>query len=209
MIDLYTWPTPNGRKISILLEELEMLYNTIPIDISNDEQFTKEFTNISPTNKIPAIIDKENNQTIFETGAIMLYLSNKNNKFLSKENYWEIMKWFFFQISQVGPFLGQAHQYLHYNKGKSEFAEQKSSDYVKRVYETLDKQLSINKYLAQNYSIADIATWPWIARFEIHKVKLEKYPNVFRWYKLIAKRPAVIKGYNVIGEHIKIPMPLN
>ena len=209
MINLYTWPTPNGRKISILLEELEVKFKIVPINIQNNEQLSKEFTMISPANKIPVIIDKDTNESIFESGAIMIYLAKKYNKFLSEEHYWEIMKWFFFQISQVGPFLGQAHQYLHYNKGKSEFAEQKSSDYVKRVYETLDKQLSINKYLAQNYSIADIATWPWIARFEIHKVKLEKYPNVFRWYKLIAKRPAVIKGYNVIGEHIKIPMPLN
>ena len=207
MINLYTWPTPNGRKISIMLEEINIPYHVIPIDINNDEQFSKEFSLISPSNKIPAIVDTDNNESIFETGAIMLYLAKKYNKYLSEKHYWEIMKWFFFQISQVGPFLGQAHQYLHYNKGKSEFAEQKSSDYVKRVYETLDKQLSINKYLAKKYSIADIATWPWIARFEIHKVKLEKYPNVFSWYKLIAKRPAVIKGYNVIGEYIKIPMP--
>ena len=207
MIDLYTWPTPNGRKISILLEELEIPYNIIPVDISKDEQFSKKFTSISPSNKIPTIVDTENNQSVFETGAIMLYLCNKNNRFISKDNYWEIMKWFFFQISQVGPFLGQAHQFLHYNAGKSKFAEQKSMGYVKRVYETLDKQLLVNEYLAKEYSVADIATWPWIARFEIHKVKLEKYPNVLKWYKLIAKRKAVIKGYNVLGEYIKIPMP--
>ncbi len=207
MIDLYTWPTPNGRKISILLEELEIPYNIIPVDISKDEQFSKKFTYISPSNKIPAIVDSENNQSVFETGAIMLYLCNKKNKFISKENYWEVMKWFFFQISQVGPFLGQAHQYLHYNSGKSEFAEQKSLVYVKRVYETLDKQLSLNEYLAKEYSIADIATWPWIARFEIHKVKLNKYPNVLKWYKSIAERKAVIKGYNILGKYTKIPMP--
>ena len=103
--------------------------------------------------------------------------------------------------------MGQAHQFLHYNSGKSKFAEKKSREYVKRVYKTLDKRLSSHKYLANEYSIADISTWPWIARFEIHKIKLEKFPNVFRWYKIISKRPAVIKGYNVVGEYVKIPMP--
>ena len=124
MINLYTWPTPNGRKISILLEELEVQYNVIPIDIQNDEQFSKEFSLISPSNKIPAIVDTDNNESIFETGAIMLYLAKKYNKYLSEKHYWEIMKWFFFQISQVGPYLGQAHQFLHYNLGKSKFAEE-------------------------------------------------------------------------------------
>ena len=207
MIDLYTWPTPNGRKISILLEELKIPYNIIPVDISKDEQFSIKFTNISPSNKIPAIFDKENNESVFETGAIMLYLSNKNNKFISKEIYWEVMKWFFFQISQVGPYLGQAHQFLHYNKGKSKFAEKKSIDYVKRVYKTLDKQLLNNEYLAKKYSIADIATWPWIARFERHKINLKNYPNVLRWYLLISERPAVIKGYNIVGDFYEIPIP--
>ena len=206
MINLYTWPTPNGRKISILLEELEVQYNVIPIDIQNDEQFSKEFSLISPSNKIPAIVDTDNNESIFETGAIMLYLAKKYNKYLSEKHYWEIMKWFFFQISQVGPFLGQAHQYLHYNIGKSEFAEKKSIDYVKRVYSTLEKRLVNNTYLGIEYSIADIATWPWIARFEIHKANLNDYPNVLKWYQEIAKRPAVIKGYNVIGDKVDIPM---
>ena len=207
MIDLYTWPTPNGRKISILLEELNAPYNVIPINISKEEQFSKKFSAISPSNKIPAIVDKENNKNIFESGAIMLYLATKYNKFLPKQHYGEIMQWFFYQISQVGPFLGQAHQFLHYHAGKSSFAEEKYTDYVKRVYETLDQRLLNNEYLGIEYSIADIATWPWIARFEIHKAKIEEYPNVLRWYKLIAKRPAVIKGYNVVGEYIKIPLP--
>ena len=117
------------------------------------------------------------------------------------------MKWFFFQISQVGPFLGQAHQFLYYNKGKSLFAEKKYIDYVRRVYDTLENRLQANEYLGIEYSIADIATWPWIARFEVHKVNLENYNNILRWYKLISKRPAVIKGYNVIGQKIKIPYP--
>ena len=136
----------------------------------------------------------------------MLYLASKYNQFIPEKHYWEIMKWFFFQISQVGPFLGQAHQYLHYNIGKSEFAEKKSIDYVKRVYSTLEKRLVNNTYLGIEYSIADIATWPWIARFEIHKANLSDYPNVLKWYQEIATRPAVIKGYNVIGDKVDIPM---
>ncbi len=206
MIELYTWPTPNGRKISILLEELKVPYKVIPINIDNNEQFFEKFSRISPSNKIPIINDKETGTTIFESGAIMMYLSNKYKKFLDKENYFEIMEWFFFQISQVGPYLGQAHQFLHYNAGKSKFAEEKYKAYVKRVYETLDKRLSKHQYLGKVYSIADIATWPWIARFEIHKVDLEKYPNVLKWYKLIMQRTAVIKGYNVVGEYVKIPL---
>jgi len=206
MIDLYTWPTPNGRKISILLEEMQVPYNVISINIKKEEQFSEKFSAISPSNKIPAIVDKENNKSIFETGAIMLYLATKYNKFIPEKHYWEVMQWFFFQTSQVGPLLGQAHQFLHYHSGKSEFAEQKYKEYVKRVYETLDQRLTTNEYLGKQYSIADIATWPWIARFEIHKAKIERYPNVLRWYKLIAKRPAVNKGYNVAGEYIKIPL---
>ncbi len=207
MIDFYTWPTPNGRKISILLEEINTPYKVIPVDITNNEQFSKEYTTISPSNKIPAIVDKENNQSIFETGAIMLYLSKKYNKFLPKQYYYEVMQWFFFQISQVGPYLGQAHQFLHYHSGKSIFAEEKYRNYVKRVYETLDQRLIDNEYLGVEYSIADIATWPWIARFEIHKAELNQFSHILRWYKNISERPAVIKGFNVVGDFVKIPMP--
>ena len=207
MIDFYTWPTPNGRKISILLEEINTPYKVIPVDITNNKQFSKEYTAISPSNKIPAIVDKENNQSIFETGAIMLYLSKKYNKFLPKQYYYEVMQWFFFQISQVGPYLGQAHQFLHYHSGKSIFAEEKYKNYVKRVYETLDQRLIDNEYLGVEYSIADIATWPWIARFEIHKAELNQFSHILRWYKNISERPAVIKGFNVVGDFVKIPMP--
>ena len=207
MIDFYTWPTPNGRKISILLEEINTPYKVIPVDITNNEQFSKEYTTISPSNKIPAIVDKENNQSIFETGAIMLYLSKKYNKFLPKQYYYEVMQWFFFQISQVGPYLGQAHQFLHYHSGKSIFAEEKYRNYVKRVYETLNQRLIDNEYLGVEYSIADIATWPWIARFEIHKAELNQFSHILRWYKNISERPAVIKGFNVVGDFVKIPMP--
>ncbi len=206
MINLYTWPTPNGRKISILLEELQVPYKVIPIDIEKDEQFSKEFSLISPNNKIPAITDLETKTNIFESGAIMLYLANKYKKYLSDKSYWSIMEWFMFQLTQVGPYLGQAHQFLYYHSGKSKFAEDKYINYVKRTYRTLDSRLENNEYLGTEYSIADIATWPWIARFERHQVDLKNYPNVLRWYKLISKRSAVIKGYNVVGKFEKIPL---
>ena len=206
MINLYTWPTPNGRKISILLEELKIPYKVIPINIEKDEQFSKEFSLISPNNKIPAITDLETKTNIFESGAIMLYLANKYRKYLSDKSYWPIMEWFMFQLTQVGPYLGQAHQFLYYHSGKSKFAEDRYINYVKRVYRTLDSRLENSEYLGIEYSIADIATWPWVARFERHRVDLKNYPNVLRWYKLISKRSAVIKGYNVVGKFEKIPL---
>lgn len=206
MIDLYTWPTPNGRKISILLEELNTQYKVIPIDIVNNEQFQKEFTKISPSNKIPAIFDHETQTSIFESGAIMLYLADKYDKFLPKKSYWITMEWFMFQLTQVGPILGQAHQFLFYHPGQGEFVENKYIDYAKRIYETLNTRLGQRKYLGDEFSIADMATWPWIARFERHKIDLNAYPEVLRWYHFIAKRPGVQKGYNVVGEFEKIPL---
>ena len=206
MIDLYTWPTPNGRKISILLEELKVPYQVHPIDIGKKEQFLKEFSQISPSNKIPAIVDQENGQSIFESGAIMMYLSNKYDQFIPQKHYWQIMEWFVFQLSQVGPLLGQAHQFLFYHPNQSKFIEKKYIDYTKRIYQTLNDRLKNNEYLGVEYSIADIATWPWIARFERHQIIISDYTNVFRWYKLIRQRSAVIKGYNVVGKKEKIPI---
>ena len=207
MIDLYSSPTPNGRKISIMLEELGVKYNPIFINLEQKEQFSEEFSKISPSNKIPVIVDKNNNQTIFESGAILLYLAKKYNKFLDDDNYWEIVQWVFFQMAYVGPMLGQAHQYLFYNPGKSKFAEEKTKGYAKHIYEILNKKLSEQEYFSNKYSIADIAIWPWIARFERHQVDLNNYPNVRRWYLQISKRPAVVKGYNVVGDFFDIPKP--
>jgi len=206
MIDLYSSPTPNGRKITIMLEELRVKYNSIFINLEQKEQFSDDFSKISPTNKIPVIVDKDNNQKVFESGAILLYLAKKYNKFLNEDNYWEIIQWVFFQMSYVGPMLGQAHQYLFYNPGKSKFAEEKTKGYVKHIYEILDKRLSEQEYFSNEYSIADIAIWPWTARFERHKINLNHYPNVLRWYKQIGLRPAVIRGYNAIGEETQIPL---
>ena len=207
MIDLYSSSTPNGRKISIMLEELDIKYNPILISLDKKEQFSPEFSKISPTNKIPVIVDKESGQIIFESGAILLYLAKKYNKFLNEKDYWNVVQWLFFQMAYVGPMLGQAHQYLFYHKGKSKFAEEKSKGYTNNVYEILNTQLSKYNYLCNEYSIADIAVWPWIARFKRHQINLKKYPNVLRWYLNIAKRPAVIKGYNIIGDFDEIPVP--
>ena len=207
MIDLYSSSTPNGRKITILLEELDIKYNPILISLDKKEQFSPEFSKISPTNKIPVIVDKESGQIIFESGAILLYLAKKYNKFLNEKDYWNVVQWLFFQMAYVGPMLGQAHQYLFYHKGKSKFAEEKSKGYTNNVYEILNTQLSKYNYLCNEYSIADIAVWPWIARFKRHQINLKKYPNILRWYLNIAKRPAVIKGYNIIGDFDEIPVP--
>ena len=207
MIDLYSSATPNGRKITIMLEELRLKYNPIQINLDKKEQFSEKFSKISPSNKIPVIVDKENNQTIFESGAILLYLANKYNKFLNKKNYWDVMQWLFFQMAYVGPMLGQAHQYLFYHPGKSKFAEEKSKDYTQHIYKILNERLSKNNYICEDYSIADIAIWPWIARFERHQINLKNYPNILRWYLLISERPAVIKGYNIVGDFYEIPIP--
>ena len=207
MIDLYSSSTPNGRKISIMLEELGVKYKPILISLDKKEQFSPEFSKISPTNKIPVIVDKESGQIIFESGAILLYLAKKYNKFLNEKDYWNVVQWLFFQMAYVGPMLGQAHQYLFYHKGKSKFAEEKSKGYTNNVYEILNTQLSKYNYLCNEYSIADIAVWPWIARFKRHQINLEKYPNILRWYLNISKRPAVIKGYNIIGDFDEIPVP--
>ncbi len=207
MIDLYSSSTPNGRKISIMLEELGEKYNPILISLDKKEQFSPEFSKISPTNKIPVIVDKESGQIIFESGAILLYLAKKYNKFLNEKDYWNVVQWLFFQMGYVGPMLGQAHQYLFYHKGKSKFAEEKSKGYTNNVYEILNTQLSKYNYLCNEYSIADIAVWPWIARFNRHQINLKKYPNILRWYLNISKRPAVIKGYNIIGDFDEIPVP--
>ncbi len=205
MIDLYSSATPNGRKISIMLEELGVQYNAIHIDLEKKEQFSDFFSKISPSNKIPVIVDNDKGNTVFESGAILLYLAEKYDKFLNKNYYWEIVQWLFFQMSYVGPMLGQAHQYLFYNPGKSKFAEEKSKSYTKHVYQILDERLSSREYIVDEYSVADISIWPWIARFERHQINLNEYTNVLRWYLEISNRTAVIKGYNVVGDYYEIP----
>ena len=208
MIDLYTWSTPNGRKISIMLEELGLEYKVNPINIIKDEQFSDSFLKISPNNKIPAIIDHDNNTTLMESGAILLYLANKYKKFLphSIDDRNKCIEWLFFQAASQGPMLGQAHHFLKFNKGKSEYAENRYKKEAERLYEVMDKRLSVSDYLGGNeYSIADISSWPWVARFDWHQIEITKFQHVSRWYKQISQRSAVLKGYDIPEIGAKIP----
>jgi GST-like protein len=206
MIELFYYPTPNGRKISILLEELELEYKLTRIDITKNEQFLDKFSKISPLNKIPLIIDNE--EIVFESGAILIYLAKKKKfKFYPTQYEKYINEWLMVQVSFVGPMLGQLHFFHKFNKGKSEFAENRFLDLAKKIYEYLDRQLAKNKYLACNeYTIADIATFPWLCRHEWHDVGIKKYKNLSRWYEDISKRKAVIKGYDPENLGEKIPL---
>jgi GST-like protein len=209
VIDLYTWTTPNGRKISIALEELGLPYTVQPIDIGKDEQFAPDFLKISPNNKIPAIIDHDNNFSLFESGAILMYLAEKTGKLMPKDLQvrYRVIEWLMWQMGGVGPMLGQVHHFVKYNHGKAPYAEERYTKEAHRLYGVLNKQLDGNDYIAGDYSIADIATWPWISRFEWQQIDLNKYPNVKRWYVAIANRPAVQKGYQVPKNVGPVPMP--
>ena len=208
MIELFSADTPNGKKISIMLEEISYEYKLTKIDISSGEQFNPEFIKISPFSKIPVIIDHENNETIFESGAILIYLAEKSKKFYDKEDRLKINQWLMAQMGYIGPMIGQHHQFHHYNPGKSNFGEERYFKITKKIYQDLDDRLANSKYLAgKNYSIADIATWPWIARHEWHDIGLKKYKNLSRWYLDIANREAVIKGYDSFKKGLVIPKP--
>lgn len=210
MIDLYTWSTPNGRKVSIMLEECGLEYTAHKIDIRADEQFAPDFLKIAPNNRIPAIIDNETGLTLMESGAILMYLAEKSGKFWPQEfePKWRTVEWLMWQMGGIGPMIGQAHHFIKNNKGKSEYSEQRYLNESKRLYGVLDRRLANNEYMVgDEYTIADIATWPWISRFEWHAVDITEYPNVLRWYKAIASRPAVERGYNVPVEQPGIPMP--
>ena len=208
MIDLYTWATPNGRKISILLEELKVDYKVFPINIMQNEQFNENFLKISPNNKIPAILDNENNISMMESGAIMLYLAEKYKKFLPTkfEHRFKCIEWLNFQTASLGPMLGQAHHFLKFNKGKSNYSEERYYKEAERLYKVMNTELKKKKYLAgDDYTIADIATWPWVARFEWRKVNLKNYKYVADWYKNISSREAVQKGYDIPSIGVNIP----
>lgn len=206
MIDLYTWSTPNGIKASIALEELGIDYAVHPINIGKDAQFDPEFLKISPNNKIPAIVDRASGRSVMESGAILYYLAQKHNSLLGDDPT-VTLEWLMVQMGGVGPMLGQVHHFLQFNKGISDYAENRYWTEGLRLYGVLDRRLSNHDYLAGSYSIADIATWPWISRWEWHNVDWSKFPNLKRWYRLIAERPAVVKGYNVPRELGPIPMP--
>ncbi len=206
MIELLTANTPNGKKISIMLEEINYEYKITKVNINKDEQFNSEFIKLSPFSKIPVIIDHENNQSLFESGAILIYLGEKSGKFYNEDERTIINQWLMGQMAYVGPMLGQHHQFHHYNPGKSEFGENRYFKISKRIYRELDKRLADSKFLAgKNYTIADIATFPWIARHDWHDIGLKKYINLSRWYEEISKREAVIKGYDLLKKGEEIP----
>ena len=208
MIDLFSANTPNGKKISIMLEEIGYEYKLIPVDINNGEQFEENFKKISPFSKIPVIIDHQNNQTIFESGAILIYLAEQSGKFYNKENRLEINQWLMAQMGYVGPMLGQHHQFHHYNPGKSKFGEDRYFKITKRIYQELDDRLSISKFLAgEEYTIADIGTFPWLARHEWHDIGLSSFKSLTRWYLEISKRDAVKKGFAFMDAKEVIPQP--
>jgi GST-like protein len=209
MIDLYTWSTPNGRKISIALEEFGLPYEVHAIDIGKDQQFTPEFIAISPNSKIPAIVDRDTGMRMMESGAILIYLAEKTGKFMPKESKgrFEVIEWLMWQMAGFGPMLGQAHHFLKYNKGKAPYAEERFAKEARRLYSVLDRQLASHTFVAGDYSIADMAIWPWASRFEWQGIDLNDFPNVKRWYVEIAKRPAVQKGYHIPAFANDIPMP--
>lgn len=210
MIDLYTWTTPNGYKASIMLEEVGAEYTVHPINILENDQFDPAFLKISPNNKIPAIVDQDNGATLMESGAILMYLAQKSGQLMpayDSADYWQMMQWLMWQMGGAGPMLGQAHHFLTFNPGKAPYAEERYGGEAKRLYGVLDRQLAESGFLAGDYSIADIATWPWVARFGWQGIDMNEYPNVLRWYKQIAERPAVQRGYRVPHETSDIPMP--
>ena len=207
MIELFSADTPNGKKIGIMLEEIGLEYKVTKIDITKGEQFNPDFRKISPFSKIPVIIDHDNNkETIFESGAILMYLGEKSGKFYDENERLKINQWLMAQMGYVGPMIGQHHQFHHYNSGKSDFGEERYFKITRAIYKDLDERLEVSKFLAgPNYSIADIATWPWIARHEWHDIGLKNFKNLSRWYLEISDREAVIKGYDFMKRGEVIP----
>jgi GST-like protein len=206
MIELFSANTPNGKKISIMLEEIGYEFKVTKVDIGKDEQFKPEFKKISPFSKIPVIIDHKNNKTIFESGAILIYLGEISGKFYNKDDQTNINQWLMAQMGYIGPMLGQHHQFHHYNPGKSDFGEERYFKISKRIYSEVDEVLSKTKFLAgDEYTIADIATFPWFARHEWHDIGIQNFKNLSRWYEEISKRDGVQKGYAFMDKSEVIP----
>jgi GST-like protein len=209
MIDLYTWGTPNGRKVSIMLEEVGLPYRVHAVNIGAGEQFEAAFLDISPGGKIPAIADQETGTKMMQSGAILLYLAEKTGRLLpeDKDARWQVMEWLMWQMGDLGPMLGQAHHFLKFNEGKAPYAEERYRTVAENLYGVLDRRLEGREFIVDDYSVADVATWPWISRFEWHRVKITDFPNVTRWYRAIAARPAVQAGYHLPEKINEIPMP--
>ncbi len=208
MIDLYTWPTPNGHKIHIMLEEVGLPYKVIPINIGAGDQFDPEFLKISPNNKMPAMVDPEGPDgkpiSLFESGAMLIYLAEKTGQFLPKEARarYGVLQWLMFQMGGVGPMLGQAHHFRQYAPEQIAYAVERYTNEANRLYGVMDRRLQDSAYLAgDDYSIADIATWPWLRRPERQGVEVEDYPALARWRAEIGERPAVKRGVEVLAEH--------
>jgi len=203
MIDLYTWTTPNGRKVSVMLEEVGLPYKVHPVNLQKDEQFNPEFLAINPNNKIPAIIDPQGPGgkplTLFESGAILIYLAEKTGKLMPKESRsrYEVIQWLMFQMGGVGPMFGQAHNFFRYDPQQNSYGVERFNKEVARLYRVMNHRLGETEFLAGGYSVADIATYPWVARYEMHRTRLEDFPNVKRWFDAISARPAVPRGMNV------------
>jgi GST-like protein len=209
MIDLYTFSTPNGRKVSIMLEEIGLPYSVHLVDIMDNQQFEEDFLKISPNNKIPAIVDHDTGISLMESGAILMYLAEKTGMLIpvNEAERWQVMQWLMFQMGGVGPMLGQVHHFLHFNPGISEYAEKRYHTEALRMLKVLNRQLEKHEYLGGEYSIADIATWPWISRFEWQGIDLNDFPSVKRWYMDLGGRPAVQRGYKVPIDTGDIPLP--
>jgi len=211
MIDFYTWTTPNGRKVAIMLEELGIEYKMIPINIGKDEQFAPEFLKIAPNNRIPAIVDHDNNDfSLMETGAILLYLAEKTGQFLNtadRDAYWRTMEWLMWQMGGVGPMFGQVHHFTKYNPGKAPYAQERYEKEARRLYGVLDRRLEGREFIVDDFSIADMAVWPWAARHNWQEIDLNDFPNVRRWYMTLYNRPAVQRGWNVPETDQPIPVP--
>jgi GSH-dependent disulfide-bond oxidoreductase len=209
MIELYTCTTPNGQKVSIMLEEVGLPYRAHPIDITKGEQFQPDFLKVSPNNKIPAIVDSDNGLHLMESGAILLYLAEKTSKLWPQDfpTKWRVVEWLMWQMGGPGPFLGQVHHFVKFNPGKSAYAEERYAKEAKRLWGVLDRRLAEVEYVAGDYSIADIAIWPWISRFAWQTVDFAEHSNIKRWYMAIAERPAVKRGWDVLKEGRAIPIP--
>ena len=203
MIDLYTWTTPNGRKVSIMLEELGLPYRVHPVNIGKDDQFKPDYLRINPNGKIPSIVDPDGPDgkpvAMMESGAILIYLADKTGKLLAKSGRarYAALQWLMFQMGGVGPMFGQTHHFLRAAKEPVPYAIERYTKETRRLYGVLNERLKDRAYLADEYSIADIATYPWVSRYEWHKVDLNDFPNVKRWFDAISARPAVQKGMNV------------
>ena len=207
MIDLYTWPTPNGHKVHIMLEEVGLEYRVIPVDINKGDQFKPDFLAISPNNKMPAMIDHDGpggrSYSLFESGAILMYLADKTGRLLPQETgaRYRVIQWLMFQMGSIGPLLGQTHHFRVYAPEPIPYAVDRYTNEAARLYRVMDRRLAESEYLADEYSIADIACFPWLRRPERQGQRREDFPNLQRWFETLAARPAVQRGCEVLAEH--------